>query len=390
MVKLGNFSPESHLHIGGRELTLELPTTHRVPVGWIRDHACAPIRWRTVTEILPQGSATEADIEQLRSELLDYKRVSQTLKKQKDDGVWAANILGIAPAKAQGIRDVGTVAQYRHLLELGVPRDVRAFRLTDRVFYRILSRDTDPALSFEYQKAAKANPALGIWARDLMREAATAALAQAGQADDPRNRGSAHRIATAISQFLRSELAEKPIVRKGSRNILHPEAHPPTLFSVAMIAYMPNLQRERAGFLDRLGAFLTKPAGRRTYVIQIGRKVIKPIFHLLGDPLQADSSGRPKDLPFALHWIELVIRLGMLEKSAMAQRVLVRLLKDCDESGVWNPKNLRAIPKSASGLADFALPLESDAKTLERRKADVTFRLALLAQLAGWELDYVV
>ena len=89
-------------------------------------------------------------------------------------------------------------------------------------------------------------------------------------------RGSAHKILTNVSQFLRSDLAEKPILRKGSRNILHPEASPPTLFAVTIVAYMPRLQRERAGFVERLGTFLTKPATKRTYVIQLGRKVIKP------------------------------------------------------------------------------------------------------------------
>jgi hypothetical protein len=161
------------------------------------------------------------------------------------------------------------------------------------------------------------------------------------------------------------------------------------VFSVAVIAYMPNLQRERAGFVERLGTFLGQPETKRTYVIQIGRKVLKPTFHVLGDPLKADSSGNAKDLPFALHWIELLVRLGMLESSPTAQRILARLLRDCDASGVWSPKNLRAVPKSPSKLADFAFPLELDSRSAERRRTDVTFRIALIARLAGWKLEYV-
>jgi len=105
---------------------LELPSTHRVPVTWIRDHACAPIRWRTVTEVLPKGSATPADMAALQEEVLGSKEVTQTIRKQRANGVWGGNMLGLAPNKAQGIKDVGTVAQYRHLLELGVPRTERA------------------------------------------------------------------------------------------------------------------------------------------------------------------------------------------------------------------------------------------------------------------------
>jgi len=315
--------------------------------------------------------------------------VVRLLKRQGDDGVWAGNILGLAPAKSQGIKDVGTVSQYRRLLELGVPTDERAFRLTDRVFYRILSRDEDPGLLFEYGKAAKTTPELAYWTRELIREGATAALAQAGQAEDPRIRGSAHRIATRVSQFLRSEVADRPIVRKANRSILDPEAWPPTVFSTAMIALMPNLQRERAGFVERLAAFLSKPASKRSFVIQIGRKILKPTFHLLGDPLQLDSAGNAKDLPFALHWIELLARMGVLQSSPTAQRILARLIKDCDDQGVWSPKNLRGVPRSPSKLADFAFPLEIESKTVEQRQSDVTFRLALIAKLAGWRLDYI-
>jgi hypothetical protein len=325
----------------------------------------------------------------LREEVAQYKGVRQTIKKQRVNGTWSGNMLGLAPAKSQGIAGVGTVAQYRHLLEMGAASDDRCFRLAERLFFRLLSRDDDPKLLFEYEKPAKANPALGIWAREFFREAAAAALAQAGHAEDPRVRGAAHRIATNVSHFLRNELSEKPLIRKGSRTILHPDAYPPSLFSVATIALMPNLHRERAGFVDRLGHYLGQPQTKRTWVIVLGRRAIKPVFHFLGDPLRADSAGNPKDLPFALHWIELLVRLGSLDASATATRILGRLLRDCYADGVWSPKNLRTIPKSPSKLADFAFPLEVDASSPEARKADVTFRLALIAKLAGWELELV-
>ena len=377
------------LHRPSRSCPLDLPTTHRVPVTWLRDHACAPIRWRTVTDILGPGAASDADLAMLREEVAQYKLVTQTIRKQRANGTWGGNMLGLAPAKSQGIADVGTVAQYRHLVEMGASVDDRSIRIAERLFYRLLSRDDDPKLLFEYEKPAKTNPALGLWAREFLREAAAAALAHAGHIEDPRVRGAAHRIASNVSHFLRSELSEKPLVRKGSRNMLNPEAYPPTIFSVATIALMPNLHRERAGFVDRLGHYLGQAPTKRTWVIALGRRAIKPTFHFLGDPLRADSAGNPKDLPFALHWIELLVRLGTLEASATGVRILSRLLRDCDNTGVWSPRNLRTLPKSSSKLADFAFPLEADTKVADRRRADVTFRLALIAKLAGWELELV-
>ena len=339
------------------------------------------------TEILPPGSVSDDELAQLKDEVLQYRTVKQILRKQRANGSWSGNMLGISASKAQGVKDIGTVVRYRQLTELGVPRDQRAYRHADRLFYRILSRDDDPALLFEFQKAAKTNPELALWARDMLRDAATATLAHANLIEDPRVRGAAHRIVTNLSQFLRSELAEKPIIRKSSRNILQPGACPPTIFSVATMAFMPRLQRERAGFLDRLEAYITKRAPRRAYVVPLGRKTVKPTFYILGEPLHADAAGHPKDLPFALHWIELLIRLGMLKQSAVAVRILSRLIRECDKQGVWNRPNLRTLPKSASKLADFSFPLELDGRTAERRRADVTFRLALLAKLAGWDLE---
>ena len=298
-------------------------------------------------------------------------------------------MLGIAPMKSQGIKDVGTVAQYRRLIELGVRRDARSFRLAERLFYRVLSRDETPNLWFEYQKQAAGNPELLAWARIFLREGVTCALAHAGRIEDPRVRGAAHRVISDVSQFLRSDLAEKPLEKKGAKHTLRPDAHPPSMFSVAMLAYMPRLQRERAGFVERLGRFLAQPAPKKPWTIQIGRKTIKPTYHFLGDPIPADKRGNTPDVPWALHWIELMARLGLLGVLPAAQAVLARLLSQCDEEGVWSPKNLRAAPKGPSKLADFAFPLELDGRKPERRRTDVTFRLALIAKLAGWSLEYV-
>ena len=371
------------------DIALELPTQHRIPVTWLRENACASIQLRTANDLLPPDSTTNEERSELKAEVLQSRQVKQLAKKQWQNGSWSGNMLGIAPLKSQGIKDVGTVAQYRRLVELGVPMDFRAYRLAERLFYKILSRDETPSLWFEYQKPSVGNPDLETWARVFIREAVTCALAHAQRIEDPRVRGSAHRIISDVSQFLRSDLADEPLVKKGAKRVLHPDAHPPTVLSVAILAYMPRLQRERAGFVERLGRYLAKPDDTKSWSILLGRKAMKPTFHLLGDPLKADDEGNTADIPWSLHWIELIVRLGLLDSAPVAQRILIRLLEDCDEIGVWSPKNLRAIPKGNSKLADFTFPLELDGRTQDRRRTDVTFRLALIAKLAGWRLEYV-
>lgn len=341
-----------------------------------------------MTELAPAGMF-EPGAEQVAHEAVaQSKPALAVVKKQKATGVWGQNMLGLAVSARDGIKDIGTIPQYRRLVELGWPRGSRPFKLADRVLFRLLTRDEDPALLFEYQKMAKAEPAIVPWAREIEREAATCALAEAGYSDDPRLRGAGHRVANAVSAFLRSPLAEKPFIKAGSASLLHPEAYPPTWYSVAMIAFMPALQRERAGFTERLGHYLAQPAPKKIFSVKLGRKTVKPVQLLLGDPISADARGNTKDIPLALHYIELLARMGALAWAPVASRVLARLLADCDGQGVWRPKNLRSLPKASHKITYHMFPLASDTRDVEGREADVTFRLALIAKILGWELAY--
>ena len=368
--------------------TLDLPTQHRIPLTWLLENAGASIRYRALTELAPAGLATPDAIATAHAAVTESKTALAVVKKQKDTGVWGGNLLGLAPSTALGIKDVGTIPQYRRLLQLEWPRGTRPFKLADRVLFRLLSRAEDPALLFEFQKMVKSDAEAEIWARDIMREAASAALAEAGYADDPRLRGAGHKIANAISQFLRSPLAEKPFLKSGKAVVLHPEAHPPSWYSVAMLAFMPNLQRERAGFTERLGHYLAQPAPKKAFVIQVGKRTVKPQHLLLGDPIEADAKGMPSDIPLALHYIELLARMGALPWAPLATKVLSRLYKDCDDAGIWHPKNLRSQPKALNKITYHYYPLLLDAKTAEGREVDITFRLSLIAKLLGWSLEF--
>jgi hypothetical protein len=320
--------------------------------------------------------------------VVESKAALAVVKKQKDSGVWGGNMLGLAASPALGIKDVGTIPQYRRLLQLEWPRASRPFKLADRMLFRLLSRDEDPALLFEFQKLVKSDEEAEAWARGIMREAASAALAEAGYAEDPRLRGAGHKIANAVSQFLRSPLAEKPFTKSGTHLVLHPEAHPPSWYSVTMLAFMPNLRRERAGFTERLGHYLAQPAPKKAFTIQVGKRTVKPQHLLLGDPIEADAKGQPTDIPLALHYIELMARMGALPWAPVATKVLGRLLQDSDDTGVWRPKNLRSQPKALNKITYHYYPLHGDATSTEGREVDVTFRLALIAKLLGWPVDY--
>jgi hypothetical protein len=387
----GNFAPVFAFACATLRLRsdhLELPSAHRLPLAWLLEAASPAIQYRAYAEVVPAPARDPAQLEALRLAALAYKPALAIARKQKDTGLWGANLLAPAPLKALGAAETGLVYQYRHLIELGWPGDQRPFRLADRLLFRLLSRDEDPALLVEFQRPAKSDPQLALWARSMGRQAASAALARAGNhSEDPRLRGAGHRIVSDISQYLRSDLAAKPFRKARGKTVLEPAAYPPTIFAVEMLAFLPALQRERAGFVERLGIYFSSPAPRRAFFILAGTKLLKPMFELLGDPLRADPQGRVTDVPFTLYWLELLARLGLVRQVPSANRTLARLFNECDDQGIWSPKNLRAMPRSANPLVAHYFPLEGPGKSPAQRQTDVTFRLALIAQIMGLPIE---
>jgi hypothetical protein len=371
------------------ERDLDLPATHRLPLTWLTEAASPPIQYRALTEVVPSGERDAERVATLRAAVLQDKGAAAIVRKQKDNGLWGGNLLGFGPSKVFGWKEIGTVYQYRRLLELGWPPDQHPFKLADRFLFRLLSRDDDPALLVEFQRAAKTDPGLGRWARNMHREAAAAALARSGSVEDPRLRGAAHKIASDMSAYLRSELAEKPFRKQSGKTILDPAATPPTIFGVEMLAFMPAVQRERAGFIERLAAYFSNAAPKRAFFVVAGKKFLKPFFELLGDPLRADAQGHVPDVPFAVYWLELMARLGIVRQIPSATRVLARLFSECDEQGVWTPKNLRGLPKATSPLLVHWFPLEGPGRSPAQRQTDITFRLALIARLLGLPVEIV-
>lgn len=349
------------------------------------EKACPSIRYRLATDVFP-GILSPAELDALRIEIENGPAVKLIVKKQKDTGVWGGNLLGVSPNKTTGVKDVGTVPQYRRLVELGMHRESRPQKMAARVLFRLVSRDEDPKLLFEYGKLAAAELGAEPWIREILREAASAALAHGGHGDDPRVRGAAHKILNQVSAFVRSELAENPFAKSGRAWILNPLAYPPTIFSLTLLSLLPAVQRERAGLVERLGSYLSAPPPKKAFTVPIGKKQYKPNFLLLGDPIHASASGHADDLPLALYWMETLARLRLLTSSVSGAKVWSRLSKETDKQGIWHPKNLRALPKGSWPWAYHMFPLEHDFKKAEAKQTDVTFRMALIARLAGWDL----
>ena len=97
---------------------LELPTAHRIPISWLLQYAGETIRYRTMTELAPPGMFEPAAIQAAHDAITQSKPALAVVKKQKDTGVWGQNLLGLAASARDGIKDTGTIPQYRRLVEL--------------------------------------------------------------------------------------------------------------------------------------------------------------------------------------------------------------------------------------------------------------------------------
>lgn len=283
---------------------------------------------------------------------------------------------------------VGTMPAVRRLLELGWERDAPSLLSARRILFRLLAEDENASHLFELASEAPADdPELVSRGRLILREAAAATLAQCGYEHDPRLRGCAHRILARVGDFLASPLARKPWIRVGNRHLLSPEASPPSMSLLHMLAFMPHYRSEHHDFMELLYESVSRPLPRQEVFQQVGAHVLRQPHFVLGDPL-ATRNVADADIPFALYWLELVARLGFLRRSENWTRLFDRFLDERGRDGVWRPgKGVESLATtSAYAWPAYAVDREGGADAIA---AEVTFRLALIAKLSGRAITLV-
>jgi hypothetical protein len=299
--------------------------------------------------------------------------------QQRPDGTWGGRILTVPRAGDPTFAGVGMVPAVRRLLECGWEADAPALTCARRLLFRLLAEDVDPAFLFELRDEAGADEALVRRGRAVLREAAASALAQLGLEADPRLRGAAVRMLDRVMSFIRTAAATPE--REAPTGPLPTGATPPSAHFLVMLAYMPRFRSEHQDEMSRLLSFLSGPA-RGTPRQLVGRKEVAQAQVVLGDPLAhvSESTG----LPTTLAWLEVLARLGFLRQHAAWSAILDRLLDERDAKGVWLGRSTAlATPEHAWDWPTF--PLGDPSR--ESLVADMTFRLALIARLAGRPLD---
>jgi hypothetical protein len=356
------------------------PIVATLPVGWLLENGGPAVRTRAALELARVGDpATIANIAYANPSAL------RLAFSQRRDGTWHGAMLATPPVDDPTFAGVGTIPAARRLLEYGWAPDSPPLACARRILFRLLAEDTDPAYLFELRGDTGDDEDLVRRGRLLFREAAAATLAQMGFESDPRLRGAATRLLDRVSTWLRRPgVPERTPGERAPAAVLPADAAPPSAHLLTMLAFMPHFRSEHQYEVDRLLAFLSDPPPTGLVRQQCGEKVIEQPHLLLGDPL-GERDALKKHLPATLAWLEVFARAGFLRKNESWGRLLDQLLEMRDGNGVWK----RAIPGAAAVRDPFVWPTFplGDPAEASTWNADVTFRLALIARLAGRRVE---
>jgi hypothetical protein len=277
------------------------------------------------------------------------------------------------------------------MLEFGWDKDSPPVYQARRVLFRLLAEDDDPSLLFELApKTSAKNKQLDEevlrMTRQTLREAAGAALAQSGFETDPRLRGAARRTLGRMMDFLKSPVGDKPWIRIGNRQLLSPDAFPPSIYALHMLSHMPLFRSEHYEGMELLYRWLTRPLPRQDQMQVVGKRIVPVPLFVMGDRLPHRNAVEA-DVPAALAWLELMARMGFLRRNDNWTKMYDRFVDDCGRDGVWHPHKGMAIPRSSSAWVWSAYPLEPAGG--DGKWADVTFRIGLIGRLSGRQIDLI-
>jgi hypothetical protein len=353
------------------------------PLSWLMEHASAPIKYRAMTEVARLSEPSPRDIDWLP---LSHRPALKLAVGQTRDGMWNHSILSVPSKHNSDFANVGTIPAVRRLAEYGWSAESPPLVLARRLLFRLLAEDNDPAFTFELGSKTRDDD-LVRRARGVFREAAAAALAQAGYENDPRLRGAARRILERVVTYLNSPLGEKPWMRVGNTHVLAPESAPPSIYTLTMLAYMPIFRHEHFSEVERIYDWITQPLPRQEAIQLFGKKMVPQPHLIMGDVLPHRNAVEA-DVPFALMWLETMARLNFLRRNEGWTKLYERFVDDRDRAGVWHPHKGTERPLTTHPWAWSTFPLD-DGAGQESKWADVTFRIGLIGRLLGREIELI-
>ncbi len=355
------------------------------PTPWLLETACAPIRRRVLTDILDRGR-DDPDVQKARHEAASYPPALRLQRLQRKDGTWGGAVHSGDARKVQPSLEHGLCS----LFEYGWGRESKPVRQGAAVLRSFLGSKRDLKL-YEFARVVKADDRRERYYRWFLRILSLGLLIRGGYEDD-RHRMSVMELLDLCAGFVDDPVSRNPVEEIGASHPLIRAAawrrdYPflPDLYLTRVFAYSPWL----------LDGELAKMKLKKIYdyVMSDTYQRLAPDLGLVRTAKGAIVKGgglriRPVDfyqkhggLDELLHHLELLARLGLINRYPMLMAHLEWIHAQQSREGRWNlPGKLL---NESSRWTDM-MRIEKDWRSPARKEADLTFRMLLILKYQ-WE-----
>jgi hypothetical protein len=358
---------------------------HSNPIPWLLDTACAPIRYRVLTELLDRGR-DDPEVQQLRQEIVNYSPALKLIKKQDSVGMWANSIFAGDSRKYQNCTENALI----HLFEYGWNREDAAIRLSSKTMRSFMTQKRDLKL-YEFAKPAQADKMREKYYRWFLRILALGTLIRAGYGEE-RSRQAVLELLDLCAGFVDKPVSKNPTEEIGATHPLirmeawsNGYAFIPDLYIIRVLSSSEwLLDGELAKMrLKKIFDYILSPTYQKLAPALGLIRTTKGTFPK-GNGLQFFTLDHYKEngnLDELLTFLEFFARMGLINRYPLLMSLLDWLQSLQQKDGRWCfPAKL--INDSSRWTA--LLRIEKDWRSPARKEADLTFRMLLIIK-HQWE-----
>jgi hypothetical protein len=353
------------------------------PIPWLLERACAPIQYRTLTEI-QRKKGDDWDVQRAKERVYAYEPAVAISRAQQPVGTWLDKVLDFEAPNTTRKRGPGLVNQFLALLEYGWELSHPILHCSEELLLQYLDPDARVEL-FELNAYCVHKPESDRALRTMLSRIAAALLARAGSRD-PRLIAFGERFLDQLDRQYKDPA--NPAVYDGEVEIpedaryrrLRPDAVPIDMFALYLLAFLPDVRATPRGreITSRAVRHLFASSGLPDLLLEVeGKRLMRLRLPRIFDFGQAQFC--EQKLGFLLHDLELLARTNTLLENEKARSLLEWVVSLKQQDGVLRPGP--EIEKAITPSQYHYFPLEESWRGKHKKFTDVTFRTLLILTL---------
>lgn len=346
------------------------------PIPWLLDTACAPIRYRVLTELVGLGRDDQV-VQKARQEMLAYPPALQLQRTQRKDGTWGGVVHAGNPRKYTRSLENALC----RLFEFGWNRETRPVKNAAKTLRTFMTAKKDLKF-FEFSKLVKADPKRERYYRWYLRILALGLLIRAGYLDE-RNRTAILELLDLTAGFVDNPVSREPVEEIGAslpliRSQAWNRGFPfiPDLNILRVFAYAPwLLEGELAKMrLKKISDYIVSPTYQEIApelgLVRTGKGAFNRSGGLKIHPVEHYQ--KKGNLDELLIYLELFAQLGLINRYPILMAHLDWLQSQQGKDGRWS-LSTKLIADSSRWTT--LMRIEKDWRSPARKEADLTFRM---------------